>query len=126
MFILHKTNNPFAENSDKYLTLQHRVVNYLPGCDPNAESNSPKLPDYIIHHFRTRHGFLVGVRPQIMISMRVGCEIGGAHTPSVRHAKFMLSRAHGLPTVIEALPTLDGHRELDEWITTIVLRVSHG
>ena len=125
VFISHKTNDVHAENLAKYITRKHRVITYLAEWDPNVHADSPTLPDYIMRHIRTSQGFLVSVRPQIAISMWVGYEIGGAHAYSVPRAKIMFTRATGLPSVVEALPPLANHDELDVWIAKEVSRARH-
>ncbi len=124
VFISHKTDDSHAEGTAQYITRRHGVVTYLAEWDPSVNPNSPTLPDYIMTHIRTSHGFLVSVRPQIAISMWVGYEIGGAHAHRVPRAKLLFDIVHGMPTVVEALAPLRTRPELDAWIATHVKRAT--
>ena len=116
VFISHKTNDHKAEELAKYITHQHRIVTYLAEWDPSVNPNSPTLPDHIMKHIRTSHGFLVSVRPQIAISMWVGYEIGGAHAHGVPRAKMVFDQVPAMPSVLKAIQALRNRPELDSWI----------
>ena len=120
IFISHKTNDHHAENLARDITRRHRLVTYLAEWDPNANTNSPSLPNYIMGQIHTSQGFLVSVRPQIAISMWVGYEIGGAHAYGVPRAKIMFNAPGPMPSVVEALKALHNRSQLDAWITTNV------
>ena len=126
VFISHTTNDSQAEEVARHITSQHGIVTYLAEWDPNVRHDSPELPDYIMHEIQTSHGFLVNVRPQIAISMWVGYEIGGAHAHRVPSAKMTFSHVPGMPSVVEALKSLMGYQDLDDWIRSYVLRVRYG
>ena len=79
-----------------------------------------------MHNILTSRGSPVNFRPQIVLSMWDGWEIGGADGHSVPCGEMVLSCVRALPTVVEVLPALDGYQELDDRITRNVLRVPHG
>lgn len=116
VFISHKTNDHKAEELAEYITRRHHVVTYLAEWDPGVNPDSPTLPDYIMKHIRTSHGFLVSVRPQIAISMWVGYEIGGAHAHGVSRAKMVFDQVPAMPSVLKAIQALRNRPELDSWI----------
>ena len=120
IFISHKTNDHHAEHLARDITRRHRLVTYLAEWDPNVNTDSPSLPDYIMGQIRTSQGFLVSVGPQIAISMWVGYEIGGAHAHGVPRAKIMFDAPRPMPSVVEALEALRNRPQLDAWITTNV------
>jgi len=126
VFISHKTNDSQAEDLARYITRQHGIITYLTEWDPNVTHDSLALPDYIMREIQISQGFLVNVRPQIVISMWVGYEIGGAHAHGVPSAKMMFSPVSGMPSVVEALESLKCYPDLDDWITSHVLRVGYG
>ena len=126
VFISHKTNDLEAERLAKYITRVYRVVTYLAEWDPYVRDDSPTLPDYIMDHIQSSHGFLVSVIPEITFSMWVGYEIGGAHAHQVPRAKIMFSPVSGMPSVVEALESLRNSSELDSWIRREVLKADHG
>ena len=126
VFISHKTNDSQAEEVARYITTQHGIITYLAEWDPNVGYDSLALPDYIMREIQISDGFLVNVRPQIAISMWVGYEIGGAHAHRVPSAKMTFSHVPGMPSVVEALKSLMGYQDLDDWIRSYVLRVRYG
>lgn len=116
VFMSHKTGDSQAEEEARYISEAHRVQVYLAEWDDLVDNDSNQLPEYILSAIRSSDGFLVSVIAQIVVSMWIGYEIGGAHAMSKRWAKIMYREVPHLPSVVGALPTLRDRGELDRWI----------
>ena len=120
VFMSHKTGDDQAETEARYIKREHRVKVYMAEWDGHVVGDSNQLPDYIMDAIRRSDGFLVSVIAEIVESMWIGYEIGGAHAMEKSRAKIIYERVGRLPSVVGALESLGSRRALDRWIVTNV------
>ncbi len=120
VFMSHKTGDDRAETEAQYIKRKHRMSVYMAEWDGRVVGDSNKLPDYIMNAIQRSDGFLVSVIAEIVESMWIGYEIGGAHAMQKSRAKIMYERVGPLPSVVGALESLDDRNALDRWIVTNV------
>ena len=120
VFMSHKTGDVQAEIEAEYIASKHRVKVYMAEWDGGVVGDSNQLPDYIMNAIRKSDGFLVHVIAEIVESMWIGYEIGGAHAMNKFRAKIMYKAVGRLPSVVGALESLGSRNALDRWIVTNV------
>ena len=121
VFMSHKTGDTEAEIEARYIAVRHGVKVYMAEWDDHVGGDSNLLPDHIMDAIRQSDGFLVNVIAEIVVSMWIGYEIGGAHALGKSRAKIMFGEVRGLPSVVGALTSLRNRTALDGWISTYVL-----
>ena len=122
VFMSHKTGDVRAEIEAEYIADKHKVKVYMTEWDEHVVDDSSQLPDYIMDAIRKSDGFLVHVIAEIVVSMWIGYEIGGAHAMDKSRGKIMYEAVGRLPSVVGALESLGNRNALDRWIVT---NVSH-
>ena len=120
VFMSHRMGDAQAETEARRISNTHKVKVYMAEWDDSVDGDSNQLPDHIMDSIRRSDGFLVNVIPEILVSMWVGYEIGGAHAMGKARAKIMYREAGRLPSVVGALTSLRNRDSLDRWITTNV------
>ena len=121
LFMSHKTGDQQAETEANHISSKHGVLVYISEWDDDVHGDTTELPDYIMNAIKTSDGFLVHVIPNILASMWIGYEIGGAHAMEKIRAKIMYKKVNLLPSVVGALHTLGSRNELDYWVNRHVL-----
>ncbi len=122
VFMSHKTGDIRAEDEARYISDRHGVQVYMAEWDDSVDGDSNELPDYIMNAIRECDGFLVNVIAEIVISMWIGYEIGGAHAMQKPRAKIYYDTVYRLPSVVRALESLRTRYELDQWIIRNILK----
>ena len=117
----HKTGDNQAEVEARYIEQRHGVGVYMVEWDDHVNDDTNQLPNYIMNAIRESDGFLVNVIAQIVVSMWIGYEIGGAHAMRKSRAKIVYREVGRLPSVVGALESLRSRSDLDHWITRNVL-----
>ena len=118
----HKTGDASAAVEARYIANKHQVQVYMAEWDDTIDDDSDELPEYIMSTIRKSKGFLVNVIGEIVVSMWVGYEIGGAHAMSKPRAKILYNSVNNCPTVVSSLPSIRTRNELDRWIYENILR----
>jgi len=116
IFMSHKTGDEKAEATARYIAEKHQIKVYMAEWDDEIYGDSNALPDHIMQAIRKSNGFLVNVIAEIVVSMWIGYEIGGAHAMEKSRAKIMYNDVRRLPSVVRALRSLRNRNELDQWI----------
>ena len=120
VFMSHKTGDVQAETEAEYIVSKYGVKVYMAEWDDGVVGDSNQLPDYIMDAIRKSDGFLVHVIAEIVDSMWIGYEIGGAHAMNKFRAKIMYKAVGCLPSVVGALKSLGDRNALDRWIVNYV------
>ena len=120
VFMSHKTGDVQAEIEAKYIADNHEVKVYMAEWDEHVVGDRDQLPDFIMDAIRKSDGFLVHVIAEIVVSMWIGYEIGGAHAMEKSRAKIMYKAVGRLPSVVGALESLGNRNALDRRIVTNV------
>ena len=121
VFMSHKTGDVQAMNEANYIADRHKISVYMAEWDDKVGRDPDELPGYIMEAIRKSNGFLVNVTAEIVVSMWIGYEIGGAHAMQKSRAKIMYEEVGRLPSVVGALESLRNHAALDRWIIKYVL-----
>ena len=121
VFMSHKTGDSQAEMEAEYIVRRHSVRVYMAEWDDHIKDDPKQLPDYIMNAIRESDGFLVNVIAEIVVSMWIGYEIGGAHAMRKSRAKIVYREVDRLPSVVGALESLRSRSDLDYWITRNIL-----
>ena len=116
IFMSHKTGDYRAAREAEYIAQRHGMKVYMAEWDDHVDHDSKDLPDYIMDAIRKSNGFLVNVIAEIVVSMWIGYEIGGAHAMRMSRAKIMYDPIRRLPSVVAALESLRDRPALDLWI----------
>jgi len=121
VFMSHKTGDRDAEEKAEYIKRTHGVYVYMVEWDASVQGDSNELPETIMKAIRQSDGFLVNVIADIVTSMWIGYEIGGAHAMKKSRAKIMYIPVGRLPSVVRALDSIRSQSALDRWISRHVL-----
>ena len=116
IFMSHKTGDTQAEREARRISEKHEVEVYMAEWDKSIEGDSKELPEHIMKAIRSCRAFLVHVVSAIANSMWIGYELGGAHAMQKQRAKITYQKVCDLPSVVEALESLDDTYAVDQWI----------